>query len=278
MHGTWAITGTVGGEEVTGTMRVSPASGGQSQIYRWTVKSSDGVRQGSAIGGIDPESGKIVEHGFGEDFYWKNTYEEILGDAVGRTTGKRIGTLQGKHYEGNIAVERKSKGQFQYDVESDDGDEVHFVFTRVTEESDGEEAFNAYADLAVGGTWTTTIDGVTYEDKYERIQDGNFVMLTSKAVGQFPASVTILGVDPVSKKFTWWGFSADGTQSLGTSKQTKDGVWVGLLNSNGPQGAMNSRGRLTRVDSDTIKYEILEQSKDDAVPGFAPVSTWKRKR
>jgi hypothetical protein len=130
LHGTWTITGTSGEEEVTGTMRVSPASAGLSQIYRWTVKSADGVKEGSAIGGIDPESGKIVEHGFGEDFYWKNTYEETLGDNVGRTTGKRIGMLRGERYEGNITVDRKSKDLFHFDVESDDGDDVHFVFTR----------------------------------------------------------------------------------------------------------------------------------------------------
>ena len=41
---------------------------------------------------------------------------------------------------------------------------------------------------------------------------------------------------------------------------------------------MTSRGRLTKVDPDTIKYEILEQSKDDDVHGFEAVSIWKRRR
>lgn len=278
LHGNWAIKGTIGEDQVSGNMHVSPAANGESQVYRWTIKFPDEVREGSAIGGIDPESGKVVEHAFGKSFYWKNTFDKNLGDSVGRATGTQVGMVRGKKYEGRITLDRTSEDKFHYDVESDDADDVHFVFTRRKVESDGESAFNAYADLAVGGTWTTTIDGVTYEDSYERIQDGQFVMLTSKPVGQFPASVTVLGVDPVTKKFTWWGFSADGTHSLGTSRQIKSGVWVGPFNSNGPKGEMTSRGKLTKVDKDTIKYEILEQTKDDGVPSFATFSTWKRKR
>ncbi len=214
LHGNWAVKGTASGEEVTGSMYVRPAAEGESQIYRWTVKYPDEVRHGSAIGGIDPASGKLVEHGFGKDFYWKSTYEEVLGDKVGRTTGTRVGTVRGESYEGSITVERTSKDTFHYKVESNGEVDADFVFTRVPPDLDGEKAFKDYAELAVGGTWTTTIDGVTYEDTYERIQDGEFVMLTSKPAGDFPASITILGVDPVSKKFTWWGFSADGTVAL----------------------------------------------------------------
>ena len=62
LHGNWTIKGTVGEDEVSGNMLVSPAANGESQVYRWTVKYPDEIRHGSAIGGIDPESGKIVEH------------------------------------------------------------------------------------------------------------------------------------------------------------------------------------------------------------------------
>ncbi len=41
---------------------------------------------------------------------------------------------------------------------------------------------------------------------------------------------------------------------------------------------MTSRGRLTKVDENTIKYEILEEEKDSEVPGFAKSSIWKRRR
>jgi hypothetical protein len=276
LHGNWTIKGMANGEEVSGNMFVRPAADGASQVYRWTVRYPDEVRTGSAIAGIDPETGKVVEHAFGEGFYWKNTYDQVLGDGLGQATGTREGMVRGEKEDATISVDRTSTDQFHYKVESGGKTDVDFVFSRVVPGTDGEEAFKAYADLAVGGTWTTTIDGVTYEDTYTRIQDGAFVMLTSKPAGDFPASISILGVDPVTKKFTWWGFAADGTVSSGTSKQMRDGVWVGPFNGKGPKGEMTSRGRLTRVDENTIKYDILEEERDPDVPGFAKSSIWKR--
>ena len=96
-------------------------------------------------------------------------------------------------------------------------------------QTDGEKAFKSYTDLAVGGVWTCEIDGEVLEDKYERILGGQFVRLTSKGAKGFPNGTAILGVDPVTKLSTWWGFSADGGVSKGTSRQTSENTWIGEL-------------------------------------------------
>ena len=278
LHGDWTIVGKAQGEPVQGTMTVRPAAGGKSQFYRWTLKHPDEVRHGSAIGGIDPASGKVLEHGFSGDSHWTNTYEEVLGDKVGRTTGRRVGTVRGQPFEGQITVERTSNDRFVYKVESNGNLVVDFVFERRGEESNGTEAFKAYAELVLGGTWVSIVDNLQFEDTYHWIIEDKFLGLTSKATGEFPEAFTIMGVDPITKKFTSWSFHADGSVGTWTSRQTKKGVWVGPWNATGPKGSVTSRGRLTKVNNDTIKYEVLDSSIEGDVPEFPPVTIWKRKR
>lgn len=148
----------------------------------------------------------------------------------------------------------------------------------VVGQAEGEKAFKSYMDLAVGGTWITTADGQKFEDTYERILDGKFVRLTSKAAGGFPASVSVLGVDPVTNKFTQWGFDADGGVSIGTTTLAADGTWVGEWHGKGPKGNGSSKSRLTRVDADTVKYEVLEQKLEGELKPFTTVTIWKRNR
>lgn len=145
-------------------------------------------------------------------------------------------------------------------------------------QAEGEKAFKSQADFAVGGTWITTVDGQEFESTYERILDGQFMRLTNKAAGGFPAAVSILGVDPVTKKFTQWGFDADGLVSIGTTTLAADGTWVGEWHGKGPKGTVTSKFRLTRVDADTAKYEVLEQKLEGDLKPFAKVTIWKRHR
>jgi hypothetical protein len=278
LHGTWTIKGKAQGEEVKGRMTVRPAAEGHSQFYRWTLNYPDEVRHGSAIGGIDSASGKVVEHAIGHETHWTNTYDQILADDVAKTTGTRVGTVRGEPYEGRITVDRTSKDRFVYKVESDEGVDVDFVFERLTPEADGEGAFKAFAELAVGGTWVAEIDGERFENTYEWFLDEQFLRLTAKAAGDFSESVEILGVDPKTGKFTSWRFSASGMVSMGTIRQIKDGVWVGLGGGKGPKGSVSSRDRVTKINDNTVRYEILEQNIDGDVPEFTEVSTWKRKQ
>lgn len=276
--GNWTVAGKAQGGEANGTMTVRPAAGGESLFYTWTLKYPDESRRGSGIVGIDPSSGKMVEHVFSGDSRWTSTYEKVLGDAIGETTGTQVGVVRGEPLEGKITVKRTSKDRFTYKVEAANATVVDFVFERRGEVTDGEEAFKAYAKLTVGGTWISEVDGVQFEDTYKPILDGRFLQLTSKPAGEFSANVTILGIDPVTKKFTWWGYHADGFVSIGTSRQVKEGVWVGPWNARGSEASISSRGRLTKVDDDTIKYEILERTIKGDLPEFPKVTIWKRKR
>lgn len=148
----------------------------------------------------------------------------------------------------------------------------------VVGQSDGEKAFKSYADLAVGGSWIATVDGQTFEDTYERILDGKFMRLTSKGAGGFPAGISILGIDPVTKKFTQWSFDADGGVAIGTSTLTADGAFLGEWHGKGPKGSGNNRSRLTTVDADTVRFEILEEKLEGGLKPFPKVTIWKRKR
>jgi hypothetical protein len=59
---------------------------------------------------------------------------------------------------------------------------------------DGDKVFKAWAEFAVGGTWTTTVDGDQKEHTYEWVNGKKFLMLTAKE-SESP-SVAIVGVDP----------------------------------------------------------------------------------
>ena len=148
----------------------------------------------------------------------------------------------------------------------------------VTGQVSAEQAFNAYAELAVGGTWVAEVDGKQIEDRYERILNGKFVQLGSKGSEDFPDMMSILGIDAETKKFTWWGFGAKGLVTKGTMEQESDNVWVSEWSGNGPNGKESARARVIRIDADTVKYEILEQRIEGDVKAFPSVTIWKRKR
>lgn len=160
---------------------------------------------------------------------------------------------------------------------------MHFVTALILSVSslsgptEGEKAFQTYADLVAGFTWTTTIDGEVFEDKYELVLGGKYLKLTSRSSGGFPAGVSYVGVDPATGECNWWGFNADGSVSKGTMSLAKDGEWEGDFLNNGPTGSVKSKYRLTRVDAETIKYEILEQEVTGQMETFAIVSEWKSK-
>jgi hypothetical protein len=278
LQGPWEIGGKIEGETVKGRMTVAPAVDGYSLFYRWTMNYAGEVHHGSAMAGIDSASGKMVEHSFSQGTHWTNTYDKVLTDSVTDTTGTQVGIVDGEPYKAHISVKRTSEDRFVYKVEGDQGDVIDLVFERIKPDAEGENAFKAYGELAAGGTWVAEVDGQRFEDTYEWILDKKFLRLTSKASGDFSEGVTVFGVDPKTGKFTSWGFNADGMVSRGTSKQVRDGVWVGPWGGIGPMGSVSSRAKVTRVDDNTVRYEILEQDIDGDVPAFTKVSIWKRKR
>jgi hypothetical protein len=86
--------------------------------------------RGTAVGGLDPETGKFVEYCFSSNgWHFINRYPDP-GEAsdVGVGYGERSGTVYGKDYRGKITVDRTSRNRFVYTVASDGGEDEKPVF------------------------------------------------------------------------------------------------------------------------------------------------------
>jgi hypothetical protein len=271
--GKWGTTITYDGETSKGTYTGKWSPGKHCLVINERSSGPQGEVHSSGILGWESQSKSVVHYGFLSDgSHFAIRYSKIDGE---KWTGKISGLYQGQTYESPASVDWKGDS-FEYrDMMLD----KPFIFKAVRRQrSDGEKAFKAYADLAVGGVWTSTADGQTFEDSYERILDGRFVRLRSKGTGDFPEQISIFGVDPVTEKFTWRGFGADGSVVISTSTLLDDVTWGGNYHRHGPKGSARSKFRLTKVDSDTIKLEVFEQFVKGADKPFPFVSIWKRKR
>ena len=143
-------------------------------------------------------------------------------------------------------------------------------------QDDGQEAFESFAKMIVGGTWTTTLDGEKYEDTYRKISNGQFIQQTAKGSKLFPGGVSVLGIDPETNKFTWWGFNADGSVTKGTMKSVSKDIWQGQWASKGPKGTTLTELTLKRIDKDTLKVDITKQEVTGEDKEFPAASEWKR--
>ena len=81
-----------------------------------------------------------------------------------------------------------------------------------------------------------------------------------------------------TKKCTWWQYDAKGYAGQGTSTLKSDGVWINEWNNVGPGGKRQGSGKLTRVNADTIKFEVLKQVSEGDSEESPTETTWKRKR
>ena len=130
----------------------------------------------------------------------------------------------------------------------------------------------------MGGTWTADVDGKQFESKYESILDGKFLLFTGKAADVFPGSVSIVGVDPATKQFTSWGVDGKGGVSIERTKLASEGVWTNEFSLIGPNRSESSKSRLTKIDQDTVKFEVLEWTQNGNPQPLGPASIYKRNR
>ncbi len=272
--GTWAIRTTFGDERFGG-----------GETWKWSGNKSTVVIEGyslvkgkkshyTCLAAWDPENKSLVIRGFAADGdSWVNRW---TGFSPQGWTGRIEGTFEGQKYESAAKVDFQPD-EIRYE-DSTAGKPWISIAKRagVTDENDGEKSFQAYAALAVGGTWIANVDGKQFEDTYEPILGGRFLRLTSKGVPGFPASVTIVGVDPATKICTFWGFNAKGGVSTGASTLVADGVWVGESNAVGPDSRSSWRSRLTKIDDNTVKFEVSGQTIDGDLAPFPSETIWKR--
>jgi hypothetical protein len=85
----------------------------------------------------------------------------------------------------------------------------------------------------------------------------------------------MIGVDPQTKVCTWWFFNNDG--GIGNDVLTQESGTVFLLEGTGtgPKGKIRYKGRITQVDKNTVKEEVLEFSIGDKDMG-PQTAIWTR--
>ena len=274
--GDWIYEGTFGDQKING-----------EEFWKWANDKSCVIIEGvvvmngqkvpyTSLAGWEANKKALIVTGFfsGGDTGTTCWTEFSPGEWKGRISG----TYQGQAYEAPAKIEFLKDSNRYEDTTA--GKPWVTVGKRCAsgEQEAGEKAFKAYADLAVGGTWVATVDGKQFEDTYELILGGKLMLCTSKGGGEFPAAVTVAGIDPITKKFTFWGFDAQGGVSVGTSRLVSDGVWLGEWRGNQPNGSASEATRLTKIDADTVKYETLDQTVTGEAKAFPEVTTWKRKR
>lgn len=118
-----------------------------------------------------------------------------------------------------------------------------------------EEVFRSYADFQVGGTWKATVGAHKLEHSYRWAVGRKFAQLDAKG-GVLPL-VAMFGVDPASGKCTWWFYYNDGSMGKGVMTQERDGVYILEGKSNGMNGENSFKVRMSRVDDNTMKEEII---------------------
>ena len=124
----------------------------------------------------------------------------------------------------------------------------------VVGQAEGEEAFKSWTEYSIGGKWTTTMDGVKSEISYRQTLDGKFVHVDLNS-GGIPVTF-LLGIDPVTKKCTWWGFDGYGGTVKWVMSRIGEDVWMSEGKGMGPEGEYVLKEKMTRIDADTVKEEI----------------------
>jgi hypothetical protein len=275
--GDWVFEGTYGEEKFTGVESWRWTSGKTSLIVEGQITMQGECSPYTYLGGWDSGKNAFVLTGYYSDgdsatLCWTEFTPE-------RWSGRITGVLQGESFESPAKLEF-AESSVRYEDTTAGKPWVSIARRPAPAElSDAQKAFDAYAKMAVGGTWVATVDDIQVEHTYDLILDGKFMMMTSTSSGDLLPWVAIVGVDPFTKQLTFWNFGADGGVSISTRRLVSDGVWLGETKGASLDGSSGSdTNRLINVDADTVTYEILEQTL--SVEGTPPpeMSTWKRKR
>ena len=150
-----------------------------------------------------------------------------------------------------------------------------FVSNSFAQQADGRDVFDSYASFAVGGSWTTTIGDNKSELTFTWVLGKKFAQLDRKG-GVLPF-VGMLGVDPDTQKCTWWFYNEDGSLGRNVMTAESDGVWMLQGSITGGQGETRYKGRISRVDDNTVEEEVIEfiaNGEEQPTGKF----TWKRQR
>ena len=149
------------------------------------------------------------------------------------------------------------------------------VMASIIGQADAEAAYKSLSDFLVGGVWTTMAGDVKCEISYKPTLNGRFI-LGEYMHGNIPVTF-LVGVDPATKKITWFGFDGDGDVVKWAMTPTSESTWTTEGKGMGPNGECAIKSKTTRVDADTIKEE-LEHFVINGKQMRIGTNIWKRKR
>lgn len=118
-------------------------------------------------------------------------------------------------------------------------------------------SFDSFAELVIGGTWTRD-DDPSFKHRYRWDIKDKFIHRVGRG-GALP-DVGMIGIDPEAEQMTFWLFNQDGSVSKMSCIEESDGVWSFAHDGKGPDGPHRYRGRASRVDANTIKEEVIENT------------------
>jgi hypothetical protein len=145
----------------------------------------------------------------------------------------------------------------------------------VVGQAGGAETFNSWANLAVGGSWTRTANGITSKLSFQRALNDRFLKAELDERG---SSVSFLiGIDPVTKQCTWWGFDGDGGVAKWIMTRVSEHTWKMEGKGMGPEGEYALKLTTTRIDADTLE-ETVEHFTVNGKPIKPGTTRWTRTR
>ncbi|MGM0487982.1 MAG: hypothetical protein ACQESR_14615 [Planctomycetota bacterium] len=123
---------------------------------------------------------------------------------------------------------------------------------------DARKAFQELADFLMGGVWECDLPDLgKVEQTYQwKIKD-RFLEVSQK--GGDGERHCVFGLDPASRKPTWWTFKEDGTVNEMVATRVKEGLWKWDAMEHGPSGKRTRmRGTLKRINDNRAEAHVLE--------------------
>jgi hypothetical protein len=140
--------------------------------------------------------------------------------------------------------------------------------------TDHKGAFESFADLMVGGTWTSTIKGEECEHEYTRTLNRKFV----RSAGHTDPNPWdgFFGIDPQNNRLGWWGFFSDGMVGVIHLTKATDTEWKFEGNDFSPAGTVHRKVVITKQSPDKLLSRV-EDSLDGKEPAIVE-GEWTRAR
>jgi hypothetical protein len=135
------------------------------------------------------------------------------------------------------------------------------------------KVFKEWADYFVGGVWTTTGAQGREEVRMKWMLDKSFVRLTWKVGDE--SREEILGIDPATGQWSFWGFDSKGRTWKGIAESHKAGEWHYVFFGQGKDGPLYGKGKEFKLGPDEVRL-VTQELIVDGKKQPAETQIWKR--